>query len=105
MSVSNKQHVDELVKINKYISQKANELRIVSKISQSDVARYLDMSRNAVCEMMSGKSGFTPRTIYLLCHIFKCQITDLFPPQGTWNVTEIKTKKVHGFQKSKLKIA
>jgi len=105
MSISNKQHVYELVKINKYISHKANELRMLNEISQSDVARYLDMSRNAVCEMMSGKSGFTPRTIYLLCHIFKCQISDLFPPQGTWGVTEIKTKKVHGFQKSKLKIA
>jgi hypothetical protein len=54
---------------------------------------------------MSGSAGFTPRTIYLLCHIFKCEIADLFPPQGTWNVVEIKTKKVHGFQKSKLKIA
>lgn len=105
MSASNKQHIDELTKINKYTSRKANELRVSNKISQSDVARYLDMSRNAVCEMMSGKSGFTPRTIYLLCHIFKCEVGDLFPPQGTWSVTEIKTKKVHGFQKSKLKIA
>jgi transcriptional regulator with XRE-family HTH domain len=105
MSASNKQHIDELTKINKHISQKANELRVVNKISQSDVARYLDMSRNAVCEMMSGKSGFTPRTIYLLCYIFKCEVSDLFPPQGAWVVAEIKTKKVHGFQKSKLKIS
>ena len=105
MSASNKQHVKELTKINKYISQKANELRIANKISQSDVSRYLDMSRNAVCEMMSGKSGFTPRTIYLLCHIFKCEVGDLFPSQGAWRIAEIKTKKVHGLQKSKLKIA
>lgn len=105
MSIYSKQQLRELIKINKHISSRAKELRIKNKISQSDIARCLSMSRNSVSDMMSGDAGFTPRTLYLLCSIFKCEIPDLFLPQGTFAVSEIKTKKVSGIQKVKLKIS
>lgn len=105
MSVRTSAYVRELEMINKYISKKAKALRIKNQIKQSDLARMLGMSRNAVSDMMDGTQGFTVRTLYLLCHIFKCRIDDLFPPQSKFRVAKGRRTKVFGFYQYELKLS
>lgn len=88
----NKEKSKELAKITKFISMKVNTLRIKRKIKKVEISEQLGYSRNAATDMLQGESGFTPRTLYLLCHILKCDILDIFPSQKVFSIK----KKVVG---------
>lgn len=66
--------------IAKYIGQKIQEHRKANDITQEELGVLLNLSRVSILNMESGRHRPSVDQLFFLCGIFKCQITDLFPP-------------------------
>lgn len=83
--------------ITKFIGAKIKDYREAAKISQEELGSLLELSRVSILNMENGRHRPSVDNLFLLCGIFKCQITDLFPPIKAVKVVfeekEIKVKK------------
>lgn len=66
--------------IAKYIGTKIREYREATGIKQEELGILLQLSRVSIMNMENGRHRPSVDNLFLLCGIFKCQITDLFPP-------------------------
>lgn len=66
--------------IAKYIGLKIKEHREVNGITQEELGVLLNLSRISILNMESGRHRASVDNLFYICGIFKCQITDLFPP-------------------------
>ena len=81
--------------IAKYIGTKIREHREANGIKQEELGILLQLSRVSILNMENGRHRPSVDNLFLLCGIFKCQITDLFPPIKAVNFTfEEKNIKV-----------
>lgn len=84
-------------KIAKYIGQKIREHREKAEINQEQLGFLLCLSRVSILNMENGRHRPSVDNLFFLCGIFKCQITDLFPPIKAVNILveekEVRVKK------------
>lgn len=83
--------------IAKHIGQKIKEQRETNKFSQEELGGLLNLSRVSIMNMENGRHRVSIDNLFMLCGIFKCKITDLFPPIRVINIIieekEIRVKK------------
>ena len=83
--------------IAKYIGIKIKEYRESKGIKQEELGVLLDLSRVSVLNMENGRHRVSVDNLFFLCGIFKCQVSDLFPPIDSVNFIfqekEIMVKK------------
>ena len=58
------------VSLNKKIGQRIKSLRKLNNLSQSDVAKYLDVKANSISQYESGSSGVTIENVLKLAELF-----------------------------------
>jgi DNA-binding XRE family transcriptional regulator len=64
----------------KYVGNKVKEMRKASKLNQVQIADYLGISRVNLTNIENGNNGTSFVSIYKLCCLFGCQLSDIFPP-------------------------
>ena len=68
------------MELNIYIGQKIKEFRIKEKMTQSDLAKVLDTTKQTISRYEKGDRKAGQDTLFTLCDIFNVSIDDFFPP-------------------------
>ncbi|WP_125442524.1 S24 family peptidase [Streptococcus intermedius] len=63
-----------------YIGQKIKEFRTKEKMTQSDLAKVLDTTKQTISRYEKGDRKAGQDTLFTLCDIFNVSIDDFFPP-------------------------
>lgn len=70
------------------------EFRKKAKITQTDFASLLDMSRPSISNIEGGKQNATPHNLYLAACILRCKVGDFYPEVIELDLTQFKTETV-----------
>ena len=68
------------MELNIYIGQKIKEFRTKEKMTQSDLAKVLDTTKQTISRYEKGDRKAGQDTLFTLCDIFNVSIDDFFPP-------------------------
>lgn len=71
------------------------ELRIEKNFTQKELATYLNMSKNVVCEWEKGRSEPSIDNLKKLSAIFECSIDFLLGESDEYNIFKDKTVEQH----------
>jgi transcriptional regulator with XRE-family HTH domain len=68
--------------VDVYIGEKIRGYRNRLKITQEELAKMLGISFQQVQKYEKGANRLPGSRLQKVCDIFKCKVSDLFPPQG-----------------------
>ena len=68
------------MELNIYIGQKIKEFRTKERMTQSDLAKVLDTTKQTISRYEKGDRKAGQDTLFTLCDIFNVSIDDFFPP-------------------------
>lgn len=77
------------------IGQRISKIRRKLGLSAKRVAEELEISREAVTHIETGRNNITAVSLWKLATLFDCEIADFFPsvPDG-YSLTKVDTKKI-----------
>lgn len=83
------------LEIRKEVGVKIKEIRTKLRLSASQVAQELGVSREAVTHIETGRNNISAVSLWKLAILFNCDVSDFFPiiPDG-YALTKIDLKKV-----------
>lgn len=78
------------MELNIYIGQKIKEFRTKEKMTQSDLAKVLNTTKQTISRYEKGDRKAGQDTLFALCDIFNVSIDDFFPPiQSAYTSNEL----------------
>lgn len=91
--IQNKNEIDGEIKLD--IGRKIKEIRGKLNLSAKTVADKLDLSREAITQIETGRNNVSAVLLWKLATLFNCNINDFFPevPNG-FSITKIDLLKL-----------
>lgn len=80
-----------------YLNQRIKDVRLTRKLSQTDFAKKISVSRSAVCKMESGENSPSEQTIKLMCKEFGVNEDWLRTGQGDMFKPRTKNEELLSF--------
>ena len=78
--------------INYYIGAQVAHRRQDKKMTQSELAKKIDINRAVISSLESGRYSTRFSTLYEICRALECELSDLLPPKDFY--FKNKSKKV-----------
>lgn len=93
VKIKEKDTVDEEVRQN--IASKIKEMRNKLGLSALQIANELDLSREAITHIETGRNNISAVSLWKLAVLFNCDVADFFPtvPDG-YALTKVDIRKV-----------
>lgn len=67
------------VTVREYIANRIKYIRKKRRINQDELADKIGLSRASITNIEMARHGVTADTLYKICTVLKCKVTDLFP--------------------------
>lgn len=80
-----------------YLNERIKDVRLTRKLSQTDFAKKISVSRSAVCKMESGENSPSEQTIKLMCKEFGVNENWLRTGQGDMFKPRTKNEELLSF--------
>lgn len=80
-----------------YLNERIKDVRLTRKLSQTDFAKKISVSRSAVCKMESGENSPSEQTIKLMCKEFGVNEDWLRTGQGDMFKPRTKNEELLSF--------
>lgn len=81
------------VQLQKFIGSKIKQFREEKKLTQEDVARALDTTRQTISRYESGGRGANQDVLFTLANLFNKKVDDFFPQRKTYSDENTSKKK------------
>lgn len=65
--------------ISQHVGAKLADYRRANNLTQQQIAEIIGLTRVSVLNIESGRHNITLEKMFMLCCLFKCQVSDLFP--------------------------
>lgn len=91
--------------VKQHIGLILKNARIVKKISQEDVAKFMNLSRASITNIEAGRHMPTFQDMYKLCCLYDIEPNDLFPKIVPYNIEFINESYVVTKTKKKIQIS